>query len=81
MLAIPVTLVQGVIKLSEGQQSGVGGDGRTVEFQADFGVRTGVGGEPFRRPIGSQELTAILNLGRYAWVIIAVKTQMAIIRQ
>ncbi len=30
--------VQGVIKLSEGQQSGVGGDVRTVEFQADFGV-------------------------------------------
>ena len=30
--------VQGVIKLSEGQRSGVGGDVRTVEFQADFGV-------------------------------------------
>ena len=30
--------VQGVIKLSEGQQSGVGGDVRTVEFQTDFGV-------------------------------------------
>ena len=30
--------VQGVIKLSEGQQSGVGGDGGTVKFQADFGV-------------------------------------------
>ena len=29
---------QGIIKLSEGQQSGVGGDVRTVEFQADFGV-------------------------------------------
>ena len=30
--------VQGLIKLSEGQQSGVGGDVRTMEFQADFGV-------------------------------------------
>ena len=29
---------QGVIQLSEGQQSGVGGDVRTVEFQTDFGV-------------------------------------------
>ena len=30
--------VQGVIKLSEGQQSGVGGDGGTTKFQTDFGV-------------------------------------------
>ena len=29
---------KGLIKLSEGQQSGVGGDGGTVKFQADFGV-------------------------------------------
>ena len=30
--------VQGVFKLSEGQQSGVGGDGNTVKLQVDFGV-------------------------------------------
>jgi hypothetical protein len=30
--------VQSVIKLSEGQQSGVGDDGGTVKVQADFGV-------------------------------------------
>ena len=29
---------QGIIKLSEGQQSGIGGDGGTVKFQPDFGV-------------------------------------------
>ena len=29
---------KGLIKLSERQQSGVRGDGGTVEFQADFGV-------------------------------------------
>ncbi len=30
--------VQGIIKLSEGQQSGVGGDGGTAKRQLDFGV-------------------------------------------
>ncbi len=30
--------VQGIIKLSEGQQSGIRGDGGAVKFQADFGV-------------------------------------------
>ena len=28
--------IQGVIKLSEGQQSGIRGDGGAVKFQADF---------------------------------------------
>ncbi len=30
--------VQGIIKLSEGQQSGVGGDGSSAKLQADFGI-------------------------------------------
>jgi hypothetical protein len=29
---------QGIIKLSEGQETGVGGDGGTVEFQPDFRI-------------------------------------------
>jgi hypothetical protein len=29
---------QSIIKLSEGQETGVGGDGGTVEFQPDFRI-------------------------------------------
>ncbi len=29
---------QGIIQFSEGQQSGIGGDGGAVKFQADFGI-------------------------------------------
>ena len=29
---------QGIVKLSEGQQTGVGGDGSATKLQADFGV-------------------------------------------
>ena len=29
---------QGIIQFSEGQQSGVGGDGSTAKLQLDFGV-------------------------------------------
>ena len=30
---------QGIIQFSEGQQSGVGGDGSTAKLQPDFGVK------------------------------------------
>ena len=44
--------VQGVIKFSEGQQSGIRGDGGTVKFQADFGIELEPGGAFSPSPIG-----------------------------
>jgi len=52
---------QGIIQFSDGQETGVGGDGRAVKFQADAGIELEPEGVFSPSPIGRlQEGYAIL---------------------